>query len=276
MDFRNGSPGKNVDMNKKLIYQNIAESGNKDIVYLVTRSLFPIEKDLEVKVDAARLSDELELYKYFLHKGKGSIISALMPLILSNSVYEKAVNNTYDLYELIRKKLTLRNKTGINLLVYYVFSLEDDTIEFSKINMIQSTKKEQVEFQKAKIDIILNRISIEEAIVDFLDEKQMDMNLELLQRSNNEDIIHEDDYLYKMSLYFQKVCLFQIKKKPYIEKINMSKLFSSELNQVYYSPLIGEYCIKSRKNIDEITIIMLNAKMGELELCYKKDKREVS
>lgn len=275
MDFRNGSPGKNVDMNKKTIYQNIAELGNKEIVYLVTRSLFPIEEDLEVKVDILRLSDELELYKYFLHKGKGSIISALMPLILSNSAYEKAVNNTYDLYKLVRKKLTLRNKIGVNLLVYYIFSIEDDTIEFSKISMIESTKKEEVEFQKAKIDIILNKISIEEAIVDFLDEKQIEMNLELLQRSN-EDIIHEDDYLYKMSLYFQKVCLFQIKKKPYIEKINMSKLFSSEVNQVYYSPLIGEYCIKSKKNIDEITIIMLDAKMGELELCYKKDKREVS
>lgn len=94
MDSWNGSSRKNVDMDRKRIYQNIAEFGNKDIVYMITRSLFPVEQDLEVKVDARRLSDELELYRYFLNKGKGSIMSALMPLILSNPVYEKAVKNT--------------------------------------------------------------------------------------------------------------------------------------------------------------------------------------
>ena len=141
-------------MDRKRIYQNIAEFGNKDIVYMITRSLFPVEQDLEVKVDARRLSDELELYRYFLNKGKGSIMSALMPLILSNPVYEKAVKNTYDLYELIRKKLTLKNRIGINLLVYRVFSIEDPDIVFSKINMTGGTREEEVEFQKAKIDII--------------------------------------------------------------------------------------------------------------------------
>ena len=262
-------------MDRKRIYQNIAEFGNKDIVYMITRSLFPVEQDLEVKVDARRLSDELELYRYFLNKGKGSIMSALMPLILSNPVYEKAVKNTYDLYELIRKKLTLKNRIGINLLVYRVFSIEDPDIVFSKINMTGGTREEEVEFQKAKIDIILNKISIEDAIIDFIEEKQIEMNLGLLQRFD-EDVIHEDDYLFKMSLYFQKICLFQIKKKPYIDKINMSKLFSSELDNVYTSPLIGEYVIKSKKNVDGITTIALSAKMGELELCYRNTDREVS
>ena len=262
-------------MDRKRIYQNIAEFGNKDIVYMITRSLFPVEQDLEVKVDARRLSDELELYRYFLNKGKGSIMSALMPLILSNPVYEKAVKNTYDLYELIRKKLTLKNRIGINLLVYRVFSIEDPDIVFSKINMTGGTREEEVEFQKAKIDIILNKISIEDAIIDFIEEKQIEMNLGLLQRFD-EDIIHEDDYLFKMSLYFQKICLFQIKKKPYIDKINMSKLFSSELDNVYTSPLIGEYVIKRKKNVDGITTIALSAKMGELELCYRNTDREVS
>ena len=125
-----------------------------------------------------------------------------MPLILSNPVYEKAVKNTYDLYELIRKKLTLKNRIGINLLVYRIFSIEDPDIVFSKINMTGGTREEEVEFQKAKIDIILNKISIEDAIIDFIEEKQIEMNLGLLQRFD-EDIIHEDDYLFKMSLYFQ-------------------------------------------------------------------------
>lgn len=268
MDIRNGSAGKNVIMNKKVIYKNIAEFGNKNIVYMTTRSLFPIEQALEVKIDLRRLNDELELYKYFLNKGKGSIISALLPLILSNAVYEKAVINACELYSLIRKKISIQNKIGINLLTFYVYSMLEENCEFSKLNMINSTKEEEVEFQRNKINIILKKNSIEESIVNLLEETEDKVNVSALEKLK-EDVIHEDNYLEQMSIYFQKVCLFQIKKKPYDEKINMGQVFNSEVNQSYKAPVIGEYYIKRKEKIGDKTVISLSAKMGELELCYK-------
>lgn len=271
MDIRNGSTGKNVIMNKKVIYKNIAEYGNKNIVYMTTRSLFPIEQALEVEIDPRRLNDELELYKYFLNKGKGSIISALIPMILSNAVYDKAVRNACELYCLIRKKISMQNKIGINLLTYYVYNILEENCEFSKLKMVSGTKEEEIEFQKNKINIILQKNSIEESIVNLLEEIEKKANVSALEKLE-EDIIHEDDYLEQMSIYFQKVCLFQIKKKPYDEKINMGQVFNSEVNQSYKSPIIGEYYIRNKKKIEDKTVVNLSAKMGELQLCYKHNR----
>lgn len=269
MDSWNGSSGKNVIMKTKVIYKNIAEFGNKDIVYLTTRCLFPIEQSLEVKIDYRRLNDELELYKCFFNKGKGSIVSSLAPLILANTDDLKANQNSYELYNAIRRNLSLDNKIGITLLTYYIRSKVDSNIEFSSVTMFEGSKEEQVALQRNKIDVILNKYSIEEKIVDLLEETQKEYNIELLKNIDFDNREIHDEYLDKMSIYFQKVCLFQINKNPYSGKLNLNKIFSSGVNQKNRDPLIGDFWVISKREIDNMSVVKINAKMGQIELFSK-------
>lgn len=253
-------------MKSKVIYKNVARFGNKNIVYLTTRCLFPLEQSLEVKIDYRRLNDELELYKCFLNKGKGSMISSLAPLILANTNYENAIKSSYELYKSIRRSISVENKIGINLLVYYIHSRAFEEVEFSKITMIESNKEEQVEFQRNKIDIILNKCSFEAKIVDLLDETQKEYNIELLNNIDFDDIESDDEYLDKMYIYFQKVCLFQINKKPYCGNLDLNKIFSSGVNQKNRDALIGDYYVVSKEIKEDRCIMKLDAKMGNLDI----------
>lgn len=253
-------------MKVKGIYKNIAIFGNKNIVYLTTRCLFPIEQALEVKIDYKRLNDELELYKCFFNKGKGSMISSLAPVILANTEFNKSVNNSYELYQNIRRTISIKNKIGINLLTYYIYKKLNKDIDFSDLIMFEGSKEEQIEFQKNKIDIILNKCSIEEKIVELLEETQKEYNIELLKNIDVDDSSNHDEYLEKITIYFQKVCLFQINKKPYCGKLDISKIFSAEVSQKNRDPLIGDYYVVSRKSVENMLVINLEAKMGKLEL----------
>ncbi|MDO5062711.1 MAG: hypothetical protein Q4D77_05990, partial [Peptostreptococcaceae bacterium] len=77
-------------MDRKKIYQNTLRSGNKEIVYLVTRAMLPLREKERIIIDQDRLRNELRLYKYNMEKGFPSILSALIPMIIVNGDFESS------------------------------------------------------------------------------------------------------------------------------------------------------------------------------------------
>ncbi len=203
------------------------------------------------------------------------MISSLVPVILANTEFNKSVDNSYELYKAIRRDISIKNKIGVNLLTYYIYKKLNKDIEFSDLTMFEGSKEEQIEFQKNKIDIILNKCSIEEKIVELLEETQKEYNIELLEKIDSEDSNDTDSYLEKIAIYFQKVYLFQINKKPYCGKLNIDKIFSTEVSQKDRDPLIGDYCVVSRKNVKDVLVINLEAKMGQLELSKRNTSKAI-
>lgn len=256
-------------MNRKQLFKNLAHYGNKNIVYLTTRTLFPDEEELKIKIDSLRLKDELELYKYSREKGNPSIISSLTPLIIANPNMEKAIREAQNLYSLIRKKLDDNNKAGITLLAYYIYNLLEEAPEFSQLNLVDETKEAEVIFQKTKIRLILNSIEIEELIAELLEENDIEFNTKLLSSLKEENNLAEE-YLELMASYFQKVSLFQIKSKPYNQILNIQDIFKMSAGAKGKAGIIGEFEILEKDEESKAIKIVISAKMGILKLETKK------
>lgn len=256
-------------MNRKQLFKTLSQNGNKNIVYLTTRTLLPIEKDLRVTIDAARLKDELKLYKFTVEKGTPSIISSLMPLILANSEINKGIIEAEQLFKEIRKKLNYGNKAGITLLAYYIFLLLDEAPEFTDLNLVDSTKEAEVAFQKSKIRLILESITIEKLIVELLEETDVDFSIKLLS-SLKETEVYEEDYLELMAGYFQKVSLFQTGYRPYNDILNIQDVFKLAPSQKGTTGIIGDFVVLEKDEDSKVTRIVISAKMGKLQLESKK------
>lgn len=250
-------------MNNSLLYKNVILFGNKEIAYLVTRSLSVDEKKLEISVDDFRLKNELLLYRYNKNKGNGSIISALIPIIAANPSAEKSEFYACKVFEKIRKKISIQNKIGINLLCYLAYHLDELDESFSSFTMLNASKEQQVAFQKEKIEIILGKKTLVESILSNLEETDWTINQNLLdQMIKNENLILEDPKDMSMDQFFMKINRFMVKIPPLKEAFSLNNFLKTLPGNEGYDPLVGKFTVEERKDDS----LLIQSKRGELEL----------
>lgn len=255
-------------MNRTMIYRKTVLYGNKEIAYLVTRSMMPDKGKGKIGVDVNRLKNELKLYKYHKEKSFPSILSALIPLIIANSNIEKSFDETAKLFELIRKKITLNNRIGINLLCQYLYNIEEFEEKFSQYTLIDASKEEEVAFQKEKINIIMKKKTVFESIIENLEEAEPQQNTALLQAlKTQENESTSDDMMMKMENYFDKISKFSLSPKVFEGAFNICGFIGKKTNDTGFDALLGEYKV-TKTGTNEIS---LKTKRGEIDLCLPDD-----
>lgn len=255
-------------MDRKKIYQNILQKGNKEITYLVTRSMIPIKERERITIDHDRLKNELRLYKYNAEKGSPSVLSALIPVIIANSDFECSFEEAVDIFDKIRKKITLKNKIGINLLCHFLYNLEDFNAKFSGYKMHGASKEEEVAFQKEKISIIMKQRSVFESIVDNLDESEKEKNIDMLKFLGEISEDSKDPMVEKMSAYFDKISRFGIAPKPLKGNLNIQAISLQDVNAIGQDPLLGEYRVLSKDQNQ----ICIHTKRGPITLLIPQEQ----
>ena len=245
------------------IFRTSYAYGNKEIMLMTARSLRSLKEQRKVVLDQIRYKNELKLYRYQLEKGYPSIVSALIPLIIANESLEKAVEESFQVYSFIRRTLTRRNKVGITMLCHFLFNLGNFESEFSSFTMTGNSKEEEIDFQKAKIDIILGKNNITGLIVAYLEENEEGPNQELLDKIRESEPVEINDLTYKaMENYFVRICNFETSAPQITADFDIRNIVKTEENSQGTDPFIGTFLMKEKVN----GIIRLQCKRGELNL----------
>lgn len=239
-------------------------NGNSEILLAITRSLKTENK--KIIIDRQRLRNELELYKAMENKGFASITSALIPVIIAHRGVKEASEGAMELFCQIRKKISQRNKIGITFLCHLLFNADSFEENFANYTMQNEVKEDEIEFQKQKINIILGKTTIMEAIVDLLEEIDKTQNEDLLQRILlQEKITAQDMLLAQMEQYFVKLVNCDINPPALKGDFSLKNILAVPAGESGIDPLLGRYQIVQK---DE-TKITLECKRGELRLQRK-------
>lgn len=263
-------------MDRKMIYRKTLHFGNKEIAYLTTRAMTPLKDRDRITIDEIRLKNELHLYKYNTEKGSPSLLSSLIPIIVVNNSFGSSLEEALRLLQMIRKKTTLQNKIGVNLLCHYLYHLDDFEKRFSEFKLHDAAKEEEVAFQKEKIAIIMKQKSAMESIVEGLEESDEGSNRELLESLRIEQEIPADTMMEKMESYLGKMSDFLVAPKPLNGSFDLQSVFAVSVGQSGADPLLGGFKVLS-KTQDSICI---ETKRGRIALALPNkegmDQRPVS
>ena len=247
------------------LYQKTLLYGNIEIAYLTTRAMMPSKERELIYVDEHRLKNELRLYKYNREKGFPSLLSSLIPIIIANPSIEKSYEQAIILLEMIRKQVTVQNKMGVSLLCHLLYNIEDFSSRFSEFKMLDASKEEEVAFQKAKIDIILNKKTLNALILEFLSEHDAENNNNLLEKlKSDEEKISADETGEKMSNYLLKLSCFEVSPKSLAGNFDMTAICKRRAHEKGSDALLGDYLVVE-KDLEAQTVT-LETKRGRLVL----------
>ncbi|MDO5096180.1 MAG: uracil-DNA glycosylase [Peptostreptococcaceae bacterium] len=247
------------------LYQKTLLYGNTEIAYLTTRAMMPSKERELIYVDEHRLKNELRLYKYNREKGFPSLLSSLIPIIIANPSIEKSYEQAIILVEMIRRQVTVQNKMGVTLLCHLLYNIEDFNAKFAEFKMLDASKEEEVAFQKAKIDIILNKKTLNELILEFLSEHDAENNNNLLEKlKSDEEKISVDTTAEKMSNYLLKLSRFEVSPKSLAGNFDMVAICKKQAHEKGSDALLGNYLV-AEKDLEGQTVT-LETKRGRLVL----------
>ena len=250
-------------MNIETIYKKLLQRGNAEISNLTTRCLLADARERFLYVDRNRLLQELKLYRIQAKKDFQSILSSLIPIVIANPSIEKSYRGACELFSSVRKKITIQNKIGLNLLCHYLYHLEDFEQFFADYKMIDGTKEDELALQKEKIEIILNKKTVEQSIVECLEEQVHNKNIVLLESLRADEKVEADEIGNKMAAYLQKLSLFQIAPRPFEGEFKAGVL-SKKVGSIGQDDLIGQYRVKGWD--EEKAELILETKRGMLTL----------
>ncbi len=237
--------------------------GNKEIMLMTTRSLVPIKNEHRVVVDGFRYKNEIKLYRYLVKKNFASITSSLIPLIITNENIEKAIEEAEKLFKLIRKNISIKNKIGITMLCYYLFFTQEIDTEFTSFTMKNGSKEEEIEFQKEKINIILGKKTLNDVILNCLEESDIEPNRILLEKLKMNSLKKTKDEAYSsIELYLKKLCNYEAGPKKIREEFSIENILKTPINEYGSDPFIGEFLVKGKAG----DLIELSCKRGDLLL----------
>lgn len=245
-------------MDRVNLFRIVYEYGSKDILLAVARSIRTEQQ--RAKIDVRRLKNELMVYRHLMNKSFGSITSALVPLVLANEELEAAIEETTELFRLIRKSVTRQNRIGICFLCHMLFSGDAYEEEFASFTMLGSSKEDEIAFQKHKIELIMGKSTLENILMHTLEETAPENENLLRKLKEHEKMDSCSSQLESFLSYFERLMRYEVNPPRLESDFSLEAIAAMPQGQKGRDPLLGHYTIRERTG----EWIAVETKRGEI------------
>lgn len=250
----------------------------------LVRSLSSDTSTVSVKVDKARLKDELNLMKYYYDiKNNRSLAVCLAPIIIANRDINEILNEAVTAYNIMYKN---SSSTALSIYVIILYILNEQI----KPNLIAyqndlEDSSEIIEFQRYKINLLmlddddkiltfaLNNLYNLEDKSFYIKEKELIIRLRDIVKeklTNALETIEFNSNIEVLSDYLLNLRNMKIKRKAYEGKINPLDIIQMEINKEYTIPLIGNIKIIKKYFNENILLIEAVSKSESYTFRFKK------
>lgn len=264
-------------------YIHLLKSNQRNILLAISRCLVPDRDNMRVILDEARFSDELRLMKYYTNIQKNrSLLSCIAPIAFTNSNINEIIVQSSKAFKI----LTGHETDTVQKISMFVLlnDLKDADIKQELINFDKDIpdKKDIIEFQKAKIKMIISldkKDYINEIFENLYQQDDIRENdLELFQELKagmSEDMASDDEELNifdrKMLDYIIDIRNFKITRSLYNEQVKPLDLIKHEKNDSFYIPVLGNVSVLDKVLEDNILKISIKAKSGVYDFKFIKN-----
>lgn len=264
-------------------YIHLLKSNQRNILLAISRCLVPDRDNMRVILDEARFSDELRLMKYYTNIQKNrSLLSCIAPIAFTNSNINEIIVQSSKAFKI----LTGHETDTVQQISMFVIlnDLKDADIKQELINFDKDIpdKKDIIEFQKAKIKMIISldkKDYINEIFENLYQQDDIRENdLELFQELKagmSEDMASDDEELNifdrKMLDYIIDIRNFKITRSLYNEQVKPLDLIKHEKNDSFYIPVLGNVSVLDKVLEDNILKISIKAKSGVYDFKFIKN-----
>ncbi len=263
-------------------YSYLLKSDQRSILLSISRSLVPDRDNMRVILDKRKFSDEMKLMKYYTNMQKNrSLLSCIAPIAFTNSDTDEIIKQSSEAFNILSgKEVSLIQKLSLYVIVSEIMGndIKQAVIDY---NIDSSDKNKIIEFQKAKINIIMSldkKDSINEIFANLCGESFLQIDIALLQElkmAMDSDTAfnyqNTNTFDIKMTEYILDIRNFKIKRSFYNEILNPLDMIKHSKDDCFYIPILGNVTVLQKEMESKILKMKIEAKSGIYDFKFIKN-----